>query len=714
LAVLRAMTLAVALLLLLLPAQASTGGSSVAPPAQNWTGVDNNYPLNWSYNPQQNITQANVASLQVQWTYPVPAAPPGDTGAEGVMVTPLVVSGIMYAVTNWSGVFAINAANGQSVWFTQLPLVQNYTSYLQPSVPPSTGVPIGHYHQMYYTTHILGVPLVWVVSNTYQVFALNALSGDVVLDFNPLLKGSTTVSGNFGIYDQDTPTMMLDDKRGILVFGPSDSEGQSAGRGFVQGWNVNTTNPSLLWTTYIIPPQDGSNPEWSLNSVENMSHAYIFNGTAAIDLKSLPTSTLDAMLGGDWGNFAFDGLRSYAGASAGWGGSWALDEPTGTVYLGTSTATPDWNATYRPGPDLWSDSVLALDIVSGALVWGFQEMAHPLGDLDCSWNVVLANETIGGVNQPVVFKGCKDGYVFALNAHTGSMMWYLRPPSVKYIGVEMLNPLNATQMTRVNWYGDPKAGKVVQNPGDTGSIESDLAFDPTTNSLFVATYNDAKVFQLTDVGPPPQGGFDPSAWEFNWGADLFTIAQTGPINTTILSVNAATGSVNWSYLIKDLPYRGGLTVSGGLVYASTLDGVMRFLSESSGRLVGQRNVGGSLLTQPAIAADISGRMMVYITDMGSSRWGPVFPGFLQAFAVAAPTGEPSGVGVWSVPLAAATAFAAAAGLGAAVLWRRKTRVNAGHSQGSAPASPRGDSYSRFLTASGSAHESNYIVDYVDQ
>lgn len=652
-------------------AEAGTSGSGT-----NWSGVDGNFPLNWNYSPQTAIDPSNVKSLQVQWTFPVPAAPPAYVGAEGVMVTPLVVNGIAYVITNWHRVFALNAGNGNVVWYHDLPLSDNYSRYLQASVPGPLGLPLGHYHQMTFTSHILNRPLIWVISNTYQVFALDAYTGDLLISFNPLIQ-SKMISGNFGIYDVDTPSISIDDSRGLLLFGPSVSEGESSGRGMVEGWNVNVSPPTLLWQEFIIPPQNGQDPGWSLKSVQNMSHAYIFNGSSPLDLKSLSPDVLRSMLYGDWGSFGFDGTRSYAGASTAWGGSWAMDSKAGVAYIGTSTATPDWNATDRPGPNLWSDSVLAVNVTSGRLIWGFQALPHPLGDFDCSWNVVLANETVAGHVTPVVFKGCKFGYIFALDAKTGGMLWYLKPPSIHWVNVGVANPLDANAMTGVNWIGYPSKGSVLQNPSDTGALESDLAFDPSSNTIFAAVYNSPKSFPMTDVGAPRTTAFDMNQWEFDWGVNIFAIKPAGPTNTTILGIDASTGNVRWSYFIPNLPYRGGLTVSGGVLYVSTLDGVLRYLNSATGRLIGEKTIGGSLIAQPSIGADASGATLLFLTDMGSSRWGPVFPGFVQSLEASSPP-TPAGSTISTsnlyfvtiVPLVAAGAVVGA-------LWSVRRRAGQG-------------------------------------
>ena len=613
------------------PVEGATAGASTN---ADWSGPENNFPLNWNFDNQTVINSQNVNQLQVKWTFPVPGAPPLQIqGAEGVPVPPLIYEGVIYGVTNWSRVYALNAENGDVVWYVDLPLMDNYSLYLQPSVPGPIGVPLGHYHAIFLTTDLWNEPLIWLVTNTYQVFALKATTGDIVLDFNPFVSDRHTgISGSYGLYDVDTPDILVDQQHGVLMFSPSISEGDAAGRGFLEAWNITTTTPKFMWRTYVIPPQDGSDPNWSLNSVMNMSYAYIFNGQTAVDLKTLPYSQSSQMLVRDWGNFAFNGTNSFAGASAAWGGAWAIDERTGVAYIGTNAPAPDWNATYRPGPDLWSASVLALNITSGKMIWGFQATPHALGDFDCSWNVVLANETIDGQSTPVVYKGCKDGYVFALNASTGAMLWFLKPPSIDYLNVVPLNPLNATQMDKYNWAGFPSTKPIVQNPPDTGALEADIAFDPAKNLVFAATYNDPKKFFFSDVGPPktPENA---TAWEFSEGIKVLDTLTVGTQNTTIYAIDAANGQVRWSYAIANIPYRGGLTVSGGVVYVSTLDGTLRILNEETGQLLSSKLIGGELIVQPSLGEDANGQMTLVLTDMGSTRWGPPFPGFIEALAL---------------------------------------------------------------------------------
>jgi len=661
------------LFVLLVSSGASAQGASTATNV-NWTGPENNFPLNWSYDNQTVINSQNVNQLQVKWTFPVPAAPVGQIQeAEGIMQTPLIYEGIIYGMTNWNRLYALNAENGEVVWYVDLPIMDNYSQYLQPSVPGPLGIPLGHFHSIFLTTDIWNEPLIWAVANTYQVFAIKATTGDMVLDFNPFIsdRAAGTIKGSYGLYDVDSPNILIDQQRGVLMFSPSVTEGDSAGRGFLEAWNITTTTPRFMWRTYVIPPQDGSDPNWSLDTVLNMTHAYIFNGTGEVDLKALPQSQLSRMLVGDWGTFGFNGTTSFAGGSAAWGGAWAIDEQTGVAYIGTNVPGPDWNATYRPGPNLWSGSVLALNMTTGMMIWGFQAIPHALGDFDCSWNVMLANETINGKSTPVVFKGCKDGYIFALNGNTGSMLWFLKPPSIDYENVIPLNPLNATQMDKYNWDGYPSTKAIVQSPSDTGALEADLAFDPAKNLVFAATYNEPKLFNYSDVGPP-KAPENVTQWEFTWGVQILTIKPVGTDNATIFAIDAANGQVKWSYTIPYVPYRGGLTVSGGVVYVSTLDGTMRMLDEETGKLVSRMDVGGSLIIQPSLGEDANGEMTLVLTDMGSTRWGPPFPGFIQALAL--PAGAPTPHGSQTLLETQAVAVAAvASAVIISLAWARSAR-----------------------------------------
>src|SRR5437667_4991573 len=365
---------------------------SYAAPAQigtNWNGVGGNYPFNFDYNPQTAISASNVLNLQVSWIFPIAAPPKAYASDFGVVHTPIVVSGIEYAVTNYHQVLALDAKDGKVVWTKQLPLL-NFSHF-----DLSEGN--GHYHAIWYTSQVRGVPLLWIVANNYSVFAFNALTGDQNLEFS-MFNLASKVPGNFGAYGTITPQIVIDEKRGILVMGNSVSEGVNSGRGFYEGFDITSTPPRLLWRTVLIPPKEGSDPNWAIKSVQNMSHAWVYNGqtNSAIDLKGLSASQQQSMLYGDWGNFGFNGTHSFAGAGIAWAGSWAVDPSTGISYVATAQQSPDINATFRPGPSLWAKSVLALESKTGKIIWAYKTTRHDVWDWDGRRGVIVRNGTMNG------------------------------------------------------------------------------------------------------------------------------------------------------------------------------------------------------------------------------------------------------------------------------------------------------------------------------
>lgn len=588
--------------------------------------------MNWNYNNQSTINSNNAQNLQVSWIFPIPAAPlaysGGELPAEGVIEPVLINSGIAYFITNWHRVYALSASDGAVLWYKDLPV--NFSAIPGEDISEA----VGHYHMIWFTTHIMSQPLVWVVSNDFHIFALNALTGDIIEEFQPINQTNIapgSIPGNYGIYDALGNSIVVDDQRGILLFGPGDTEGSDAGRGFIEAWNVNTTSPTLMWRQYIIPPQNGADPSWDISDVANMSYAYIFNGTGAVNLKTLPASTLNSTLYNDWGGFGFNGTNSFAGTNTAWGGTWAIDENTGTAYIGTAQPAPDWNATFRPGPNLWSDSVMSINEETGQINWAFQTTAHDEYDWDCSWSVVLGNVTINGQNQEAVFKGCKNGYFFALSAQTGALLWYFDAPSIaraQYSQITLHNPLNSTEMTQDTQCGDTCTW-AVQNPTDTGGIESDPAYDPTTNSIFVATYNAPTNLSFTDVAPTPGVSYDGAGIGFGAGS-----GPVAPDNTTIWALNANTGQPVWNYTLPtNVGYRGGISVTGGVVFVPAVDGNLYMLNENTGQLISKLLV-GEMNVEPAIGQDSNGNWKIIIPSSSAGTVGgtPV-PGNIIALSL---------------------------------------------------------------------------------
>jgi hypothetical protein len=290
------------------------------------------------------------------------------------------------------------------------------------------------------TTQIGGTPHVWVSTpwrGVYAYQAVGATRAGYAFNVTALQKSQ----GNLGTYSWAGPNFAIDDNRQIVVAGLSANTTGVPGRGFVEGLKVaNQTavlkfggggytvkTASVTWTTYLSPPQDGSNTGWELSQVNSIPHVWEFNGTSALDLRTLPSSSLQSILSNDWTPLSGKTIFS-AGAEA--NSSWVADTNTDTTYIATSAPEPvSLNSSFN-GPGLFSSSVLALATDTGAIRWTFQVTPHDVWGWGCKGNIAMLPATIAGKQQQVIAKQCENGYLFLLDAATGALLYSSQAPGI--------------------------------------------------------------------------------------------------------------------------------------------------------------------------------------------------------------------------------------------------------------------------------------------
>jgi len=608
---------------------------------------------NWNWSPQTAIDSTNVGKLQVAWIFPIPPTPAPWTNVaasppEGDAATPIIYNGEAYIITQYLQVFALNLGNGGVVWSTSLPVLPNMTDF---GGGPST--PHLHNGAIALTTNNLqGGPTIWVQTPAYQVFALDALSGKIKFSWQTLEQNAGDhygVPGNLGHYNTIGNGLLLDQQRGIAITSAIGTSSSASGRGFFRGWDVNQNPPKMIWQTFDSPPQNGTDPAWTIKEVQSMPHAWIFGckvypnrpsnpgvvnqqNCGATDLKGLSSGQLNSTLYNDWGYkesawcSAQLGGQPPGGVGAGWGAPWLLDEHRGVAYVSTNNKNP-YSSPCSPGPNLWSVSLLSLDVTTGQLMWGFQTEPHEEWDNDCSFNQALTNQTIGGVQQETITKTCKDGIMYNLNAVTGALNWFWAVPGSiipQCAYCTPFDPMNKTQMTS-DW---PVPGEWLNSTTHTQFLqthsifEDDLSYDPANNIMSVVGH-----YWL---------------WPMGWQAINTTDYQKsagqvyiGKINSnasaTAFGVDGATGKLLWSYTVpQPMMYRGGVLSTAGVVYLTLSNGFLVELNEKTGALIQNRLVGGPLNTAPAIGQTLNGTQVLLV---------PITTAPGETFATYSPPGD---------------------------------------------------------------------------
>jgi outer membrane protein assembly factor BamB len=267
--------------------------------------------------------------------------------------------------------------------------------------------------------------------------------------------------------------------------------------------------------------------------------------------------------------WSFDEVQNLWGHPAVNSGGGLWDPPSfdaqGNLYIGIANPGPigegGWPKGYpwgtsRPGPDLYTDSVVKLS-PAGKLLWYYQLTPHDLYDWDLQNSPVLS--TAHG--QPVVIDGGKAGILVELSAQTGKLLWKLPVGVHSGHDNDGLLAENATPASRI-----PLPATFVLEPSVLGGVESPLATDGST--VFAAVNNLA--VRMTVHGVAESG----KAFE----------ASIGTATGEMVAVSQDTGKIIWDDKLPSSPY-GAAAVTNGVVFTTTYSGYLYAFSAATGAIL---------------------------------------------------------------------------------------------------------------------------------
>ncbi|MER3555953.1 MAG: pyrrolo-quinoline quinone [Meiothermus sp.] len=282
-------------------------------------------------------------------------------------------------------------------------------------------------------------------------------------------------------------------------------------------------------------------------------------------------------------------------ATTGGGSTWTsytLDPQSGLVYVPVGNPAPDFAPEYRPGKNLYTDSVVVLDAKTGKLDHYYQQIANDSHDWDTT-------------APPVVYDNGGNRFM-AVATKEGNLFIYDEAAK---------NQVAKTAVTTLkNIPQKPSPQGVRVCPGWIGGVEwNGPAYDPKLDSLFVGSVDWCGVYKLGELryvqGQLFLGGsltLDPVKQGRGW----------------IMRLDAKTGKVQWRYKAPT-PIIGGLTpTAGGLLFGGDLNGDFLAMDASTGKILYRNNTGGAV-AGGVVTYSQNGKQYVAVASGNSSRtlWG---------------------------------------------------------------------------------------------
>jgi quinoprotein glucose dehydrogenase len=573
------------------------------------------------------INKDNVGNLEVVWRwYSANHGPQPEFNYEA---TPLMIDGVLYTTAGRRrDVVAIDPVTGETLWMYRL----DEGSRRGPRVNSGRGIAMWRNDD---STRLL------LITPGYQMVSLDAATGrpDPAFGTNGILDLRQNLEDRFEIdpatipVGSTTPPLVVGDTIVVgATFGSGGSPASKQGvAGNIRAYDIHTGE--LLWKFHTIPQT------------------------------------------GEYGTETWrDGSAAFTGNAGAWA-TLSADQERGIVYVPIEAATGDMYGGHRPGDNLFTQSLVALDVKTGERLWHFQFVHHDVWDYDPPTGPVLADLNVDGEVIPAAIQVTKQGMVYTFNRVTGEPVWPIIETPVPQNGVpgEQLSPtqpipskpapferLGMSEDDLIDFTPELKAEalKILENytygplftppslvtetnlatifmPGFGGGANwQGVAFDPETNMLYIPSTSHPMKVGL---------GKDNRNADFDYAMTSQGIPLDGPFGLPIIkppygritAIDMNTGEHKWMMANADtpewireheklqgveIPERTGHGDRGALLLTKSL----LFAAEGAGLYGGQTGGGkmfrahdkatGEILAEIELPAKQTGLPMTYAID----------------------------------------------------------------------------------------------------
>jgi alcohol dehydrogenase (cytochrome c) len=300
---------------------------------------------------------------------------------------------------------------------------------------------------------------------------------------------------------------------------------------------------------------------------------------------------------GEKGHETWEGDSWKRGAAPTWI-TGAYDPDLNLVYWGTGNPGPDWNGDSRPGDNLYSNSVIALDAGSGQLKWHFQFTPHDLHDWDSTQTPVLVDQAFRGEPRKLMLFANRNAFYYVLDRTSGEFL--SARPYAKQTWAKELDP-TGRPIRLPNTKPSNEGTKVY--PGVWGGVNWwSPSYSPPNKLFYLATSEAATLYYKGDVEYQPGAQFLGGGARYVSDDDLWGAVR---------ALEPETGEIKWEFRLHSPAIGGVLSTAGGLVFSGAEEGDFFALDAANGKALWRYQTGGAIHANP-ISYESAGRQFVMI------------------------------------------------------------------------------------------------------
>jgi alcohol dehydrogenase (cytochrome c) len=283
----------------------------------------------------------------------------------------------------------------------------------------------------------------------------------------------------------------------------------------------------------------------------------------------------------------------------GGGSAWttpAVDPTLGLVYLGVGNPSPQMDDITRPGDNLYTVSLVALDVETGQRRWHYQQVPHDMWGYDVASPPVLFEATADGKTIPAVGQASKTGWLYALDRRDGRLLFK-----------------SDAFVPQSNIFKRPTAEGIEIAPGAAGGASwSPVSYDRRTGMAYVAALHMPTRYTVREIPA-----------EADKPAVHYTALEPvdGPKWGTLSAIDLRSkGRIAWQAKTADPLVGGVLATAGNLVFTGEGNGSFDAYDAKTGELLWQFNCGAGV-NAPPVTYQIDGRQYVAVAVGGNAIFG---------------------------------------------------------------------------------------------